>query len=101
FHQRRPRFARAWVASFPAASWPSRPRPPVLAIGLPIKNALAGDRDVLLFKGIDERRVIHQLHAFPTRENDGQIFLRIGIEFDRAVLLDVQVDVALEMNRAG
>src|SRR5437762_6615059 len=48
------RLARTGVALFPAAARASRPRPPIFAIGLAVDYAFAGDRDVLLLKGIDE-----------------------------------------------
>ena len=95
FHQLRARGAGAAGALLPTTRLPPRPRPPVFATGLPIKHALAGNRDILLLKGIDERRIIHQLHAFPTSKDHRQILLRIRIEFDGRVFCDVQVDVAL------
>src|SRR3954453_15261065 len=45
------------------AGWRIRngmPGPPVFVAGLAIECAAASDRDVCLFEGIDERRVVHQ-----------------------------------------
>ena len=67
----------------------------MFAVSLAVDYSFAGDRDVLLFKGVDERRVAHQFHAFPTREHIRQILLWIAIEFDRGAFRHVQVDIAL------
>src|SRR5205807_7326294 len=56
---------------FPAALIPAFPRPPVLTIGIAINRAAAGDSNVLLLKGIDKGRVVHQLDPFPTGKNQG------------------------------
>ena len=57
-------------------------------------------RDVLLAVRVDQRRVVHALHALPAREHDG-IAGRIGVEQQRRAFAHVQFDVALEMNGAG
>jgi len=43
------------------------PRPPVRVVCLPVECARAGDADVSLLEGVDERRVVHQFDALPTR----------------------------------
>src|SRR5215471_16365318 len=53
-----PCLSRAGVACFPTASLTTGPRPPVLAISLTIKHALAGNGHVLLLKRIYERRIV-------------------------------------------
>ena len=37
-------------------------------VGLAVERALARDGDVFAFEGVDQRRVVHQLDAFPARE---------------------------------
>src|SRR6185503_11360980 len=86
---------------FPTVCRASIPGPPVLVVALSIERSFSGDRDVLLPKRINERRVIEQLDAFPSRENDRQIVFRILAELDRRAFLDLEIDVALQMNRAG
>ena len=39
-------------------------------VRLAVERAVAGDRDVLRLEGVDERRVVHQLDAFPPGEDD-------------------------------
>jgi hypothetical protein len=65
---------------------------------LPVEGAAARDRDVLLLPRIDERRIVHELDAFPAREHDG-VARWIGVELERRTLGDVQIHVALEVNR--
>src|SRR5437764_13448294 len=36
---------------------------------LPVERALAGDRDVLFTKGVDQRRKIEQIVSFPARQH--------------------------------
>ena len=73
----------------------------MFAVGLTVNHTCAGDRDVLLLKGIDESGVAHQLHAFPASEDHGQILLWILTEFDRCVSVEVKIDIALQVSCAG
>ena len=99
--KQRARFTLIWIAFFPTALRPSFPRPPMFAIGIAVDHAFTGDRHISLLKGIDERRVIHQLHTFPSSKDQRQVLPRILTEFDRGAFGDIEVDVAFEMNRAG
>ena len=45
-------------------------------------------------EGVDERREVHQLDAFPPREDD-RVLTMIGAERERRLVGEVQVDVAL------
>src|SRR6476619_6218019 len=67
---------------FPAVRRAPVPRPPVFVVTLPVERAFAADRDVPLFKGVDERRVVEHLDTFPTREHNGQVVFRVLTEFD-------------------
>ena len=73
-----PRCFLVRVAFLPTAVRAAFPRPPVVAIGLAVEGAGAGDRDVLLLEGVDERRVVHALDALPAGEDDGQVVTRIA-----------------------
>src|SRR5688572_13149214 len=81
------------VALFPTILRSPVPRPPGLIVGLSIKNSGPGDSDILLLEGINERRIVHQLHAFPTAEYDRQVFGGVLTEFDRPAGSHVQIDV--------
>ena len=70
-------------------------------IALPVDRALAGDGDVALAIGVEERRIIDQLHPLPARENVGQILSWILTEFDRGAFRQMEIDVAFQTNRAG
>src|SRR5581483_4921437 len=59
------------------------PCPPVFIRRVSIKSSGARDRDVLLLKGVDERRIVHALGAFETRVNNRQIFLGVSAELER------------------
>src|SRR5215212_4143276 len=89
------------VALLPSMLRGPFPMPPVLVVALPVERALTSDGYVLLLEGVDEGRVVHQLHPLPTREDERQIVLRVSAELECRALGDVQVDVALEVNRAG
>ena len=54
----------------------------MFVVTLSIERAFAGDRDVPLFKRVDEGRVVEHLDAFPAREDDRQIVFRILAELD-------------------
>src|SRR6185503_9413060 len=99
--QRRPVCSLVAHAFFPAVCRASIPGPPVLVVTLSIERSFSSDRDVLLLERINERRVIQQFDTFPTREHDGQIVFRIPAELDRRAFLDLEIDVALQMNRAA
>src|SRR5207302_969975 len=86
------------IASLPTTACPPFPWPPMLAVGLAVDHAFAGDRNILLLKGVNERRVAHQFHSLPTCEDVGQILSRVLTKFDRGVFSQVEIDVALEMN---
>ena len=79
-HVDQPRRAPAfWSAAARPARCPStatsgRRRPGRRACPSP------GDRDVLGLEGVDERRVVHQLDAFPAREDDRQVVARVAAE---------------------
>ena len=88
------------VALLPAAVRAAFPRPPVRAVAVAVDRAAAGDRDVRLLEGVDERREVHQLGAFPPRQHDG-VFVGVARETDRRPLADVQVDAAFQLDRAG
>src|SRR4030095_5033444 len=79
FHQLRSRSFGASITLLPTAGLPPRPRPPILTTSIAVEDACASNCDVLLLERVDEWRVIHQLHAFPAGENEGQVLLRIGI----------------------
>ena len=88
------------ITFFPAALIPAFPRPPVLTIGIAINRAAAGDSNVLLLKGIDKGRVVHQLDPFPTGKNQG-IFPGIAREADCRAGANMQVYIALQPDCAG
>src|ERR1044072_4496255 len=69
-------------ALLPAVALLTLPRPPVFVVAVAIERACAGDGDILLLKGIDERRVVHQFHTFPAREDEREIFRRVLDELD-------------------
>jgi hypothetical protein len=73
----------------------------VLLVGAAIERALAGDRDVLLFESVDERGVIHALHALPTRVDQRQVVSRIAAEADGGVAGNMQVDAAEQVDGTG
>src|SRR5882672_1002879 len=101
FVQERARLTLIRIAFLPSALRSSFPRPPMIAISITVDHAFACDRHIRLLKRVDQRRVVHQLHAFPSRKNQWQVLLRILAELDRRPLRDMEVDVALEMNRSG
>ena len=72
----------------------------MLLVRLPIERPLAGDRDVLAFEGVDERRVVHQLDAFESCQ-DERITRRILREAQRRASLQMQVDAAVQTQRIG
>ena len=77
------------------------PRPPMPLAGLTVERAAAGDGDVLLLEGVDERRVVHQLDALPSGEHHGQVVVRVLAEQDRGARGPVQVDVVEQFDGAG
>src|SRR5687767_348747 len=101
FHQRGPGLSLIRFTRFPTILRPPIPGPPGFLIGLPIQSAFAGYGDILLTEGVNEWRVVHQLHAFPTTKHQRQVVSWILTELDCRRRSDVQIDVALEMNRAG
>src|SRR5215216_903217 len=88
-------------AFLPAVREAPIPWPPVFVITLSIERAFARDRDVLLFEGVDKRRVVEQLDAFPTREDDGHVVFRVLAELDRRPFRYFEIDIALQVNGAG
>src|SRR5687767_829115 len=88
-------------ALFPAVRRTSIPWPPVLGVALSVECAFARDRDVPLFEGVDERRVVEYLDAFPTREHDRQKVFWVPAELDRGAFRNFEIDVALQVDRAG
>ncbi len=91
-------FVRARTLTVRAAP---RPAPPVLVRRRAVERAAPRHRDVLLLEGVDERRVVHALRPLEARVDDGQVLRRVGAELERRAFGDVEVDVALQMNRAG
>src|SRR5215210_4083890 len=77
------------------------PGPPVLVRGRAVERAAPRDGDILLLESVDERRIVHALRALPTSVDDGQVFGRVCAELERRALRKIQVDIALEVNRAG
>src|SRR5947208_643364 len=69
-------------------------------VGVAVDGALSGDPDVFLFEGIEERRVVHALHAFPAREHE-RIFARIPGKPQRRTFRHVKVHVVLQFDGAG
>src|SRR5215472_896129 len=88
------------LALLPSTMRAPLPWPPMLTIGIAINGALTGDRDVSLLKGVDERRIVHQLNAFPSREHK-RVLPGIAAEADGRPGQQMQVDLALQMNRSG
>src|SRR6478609_688306 len=88
------------LAFFPSTLGAAFPRPPVLAICIAVDGSRAGDRDVFLFKGIEEGRVVHQLNAFPASE-DQRIFTGIARKPDCSARADVEIYIALQPYRAS
>src|SRR6185503_12507572 len=86
---------------FPAVLRTAVPWPPVFGVALSVERAFAGDRDVALSERIDEWGIVENLDAFPPREDDGQKVFRVRAELDRRAFQDFEVDVALQVNRAG
>ena len=78
----------------------SRKSPPVLVAALSVEYASAGQGDILLPVGIDQRGVHHALDPFPTAVDGRQIILGIGRERDPCPLRQVEVDIALQMDWA-
>ncbi len=76
------------------------PRPPVRLVGAAVERPLAGDGHVLALEGVDQRRVIHQLDAFPPRQHEG-VTLGIVAEVDGGAARDVQLDAAGQPQRTG
>src|ERR1044071_3014382 len=70
-------------ALLPAVSRLTLPEPPVLFVAVAVERALARDGDVLLLEGVDEGRVVHQLHPLPAREDEREVRLRVLTEFNR------------------
>ena len=73
------------------------PQWPLTLRRLAIQRAFAGDGNVLLFECIYERGVIHHLgHA--SSENHWQVSLCVRAETNRRVFLEMQIDVAEQVN---
>src|SRR5207237_8271654 len=94
------RFALLGIAFLPTPARPAFPWPPMIAVSIAVDYAFAGQRDVLLLECIDERRVVHQLHAFPASENQRQIFLRISFELAGHCFSNVQLKMYLHANHS-
>ncbi len=77
------------------------PVPPVIGVGLAVQGPLAGQGDVVLVQGVDERRIVHQLDALVPGQNVGQVGGRIARELQGRALGHVQFGLALEVDRAG
>ena len=75
------------------------PRPPVVARGLAVERARAGDRHIPLLVRVHEGRVVHAFHALESRKDDW-VVLRVGAESHRRILHDVEVHVALQVDRS-
>jgi hypothetical protein len=55
----------------------------VCQVAAAIEGAFTCHGDVLLLEGVDERRVSHELDAFPPREDSGKVSRRILVKGDR------------------
>src|SRR6185437_5180958 len=66
-----------WVA---AGRCSARPLPPVIVGRRAIEHATASDRDVLLLKGVNERRVVHTFGSLEAGVNNRQVFRWIRAE---------------------
>src|SRR5262245_31807049 len=77
------------------------PGPPGIVSTLSIKRSFARNRDVSLFKRVDERRIIHQFGAFPTSEDHRQVVAGILAELDCGAARNKKVHITFQVNRAG
>src|SRR5690606_11505327 len=69
-----------WLAFFPAILLFSFPGPPILVIRVSIKHAASCNRDIFLFKGIDQWRIVHQFHSFPAGKYHWEVIVWIAAE---------------------
>lgn len=67
-------------------------------VGLAVQRAVAGDRNVGLFPGVDERRIVHAFRAFEAGIDQGQVVLRTVAEQQRGAVGEMQVGMAFEMD---
>src|SRR5258708_1121104 len=88
------------LACGPSTFCASLPRPPVFAVSVAVDGSLAGDGNVFLLEGVDERRKIHQLHAFPACKYQ-RILRGVVSKADRSARAHVEIHVALQMNGPG
>ena len=65
---------------------------------MPEQLSRSGDRDVVTVTSIDKRRVVVQLETGPTREYNGEVVFRILARVKLCTLLQLEFDVALQMN---
>lgn len=86
---------------FPAVLRTTVPRPPVFIVTLAVECAFSSDRDVLLFEGVDERRIVKELDPFPAREDYRQVVVGVMAELDCCAFGDLEIHVALQVNCAG
>src|SRR5579871_3381293 len=85
----------------PAAIGTAFPRPPVFAIAVAVERALAGDCNVVLAVGINERRVVQALQTFPAGIDQREIALRVAHKAQCGPGGDVELHLALEANGPG
>jgi hypothetical protein len=72
----------------------------VLAVGVAVKGAASGDRDVLFLDSVNERRNIHQFNAFEPGKHHG-VSGGVTQEADRPTLCQVEADITLQADRAS
>jgi len=78
----------------------SFPRPPMLGATLPVEGARSGDGDILLAIGVDEGRIVEELHPLPACQHD-RVMRGIGAELERRAFGEMQLDIGFEAHRAG
>ena len=80
---------------------PAFPLPPIIRAGLAVQRAFAGNRHILLLKGINQRGIIVAFHAFKAGRNGGKVRSRVCHELKHSTFLQVEFHVALQMNGTG
>src|SRR5690606_34015432 len=56
------------------------PWPPMFVIGISIEDTISGNSNIFLTISINQRRVVHTLHSFPTRLHQRLIVCHIPAE---------------------
>jgi hypothetical protein len=76
------------------------PGPPVRGVGAAVDRPAARDRDIRFAAHIDQRRVAHELEAFPVRQHGRQVAGGLGNERECRAVGDMELHVRAEMDRA-